>query len=984
MMETTEDLKHQIRSHWPHAPQQALDLADQLAYHHAETNLDLDTIQPYAEALVAGGDLPYILDDRSLADALIQYLNQQADQYRFSDRDRALNCAQAITRIGEHCDDDHMRALGKMVEGDALIAAGDSAQAAWERLTEAAQLFLNAGDLIGWARTCTGRVGICTRLNRCDEAMNDALLARVVFQHFQQDDRLIRLINSQMAAYNDLGRYPETIMVYQEVAALLPRLQAPHGQRVAILYNNVGVAHLYLGEFHNALDYFQQARDLFESLANRNAIQIVTQNIAYIEQSHGHYQHALHLLHEVLGNLTNEHTIHGLRVKRDLIDCNLKLNQHQEARELAQTVIREFHSLEESYSADLAQVLCQLATAEANLGLFDAAQHNLQLARDLFRTLSAAAWIATITLLQARIALLQTHYDRAYDLAREAGQYFAAQQQRVDHLRALAVQAESLVALGRVDEAAQLGQGLVPAARDLGTPDVRYSAHLLLGRIAEQTGQTLRATRHYRASIATIERLQSGLTINLRPGFLEDKTGATHALIRHALDEAQVDLAFQALERAKAQTLLGYLANTDRMIWRREDTHSAGLLDELNRLRAQHHWLYRLVHEQAFLQDDEPRLATEEAADRLLECERRMRQITDQLYIHSAEHFDYNPARVPDVAQLQEQLRPETLVLAYYDDGRTLSLFTLDRHGISACRSIARSAEVADLLRKLLFNIRCVLNAPGQSGPLNRGFQRLSDQLYGLLLQPVAPLLPQYDRLVIVPYGRLHYLPFHLLRDAHGYLLESHEVVVMPAASLLVQTPPQREPGVRVLAHSREGQLQQTMHEAELVTSRFSGPVYAEQEAVRARLTEPPTQILHIAAHGKYRIDRPELSYIQLADGQLYGDDLLQYDLSYELVTLSACETGQAGVTSSEDLNGLGRSVLLAGAGALLASLWHVADDFAPPLMAAFYDALLKGDSRAQALRAAYLDLLAQQPDSHPALWGAFQLIGHPGPLSSR
>jgi CHAT domain-containing protein len=49
---------------------------------------------------------------------------------------------------------------------------------------------------------------------------------------------------------------------------------------------------------------------------------------------------------------------------------------------------------------------------------------------------------------------------------------------------------------------------------------------------------------------------------------------------------------------------------------------------------------------------------------------------------------------------------------------------------------------------------------------------------------------------------------------------------------------------------------------------------------------------------------------LALADGQLYADDLWQHDLSYELVTLSACETGRAHVVAGDELVGLGPGLL--------------------------------------------------------------------------
>jgi CHAT domain-containing protein len=119
-----------------------------------------------------------------------------------------------------------------------------------------------------------------------------------------------------------------------------------------------------------------------------------------------------------------------------------------------------------------------------------------------------------------------------------------------------------------------------------------------------------------------------------------------------------------------------------------------------------------------------------------------------------------------------------------------------------------------------------------------------------------------------------------------------------------------------------------------------------------------------------------------LAGGQLYADDLFQCDLSYELVTLSACETGRAHVAAGDELIGLGRGFLYSGAGALITSLWAVDDLSTVEIMRGIYGDLLNGESKAAALRDAQRSALGRDPEQHPAFWGAFQLVGNAEPLS--
>jgi CHAT domain-containing protein len=67
-----------------------------------------------------------------------------------------------------------------------------------------------------------------------------------------------------------------------------------------------------------------------------------------------------------------------------------------------------------------------------------------------------------------------------------------------------------------------------------------------------------------------------------------------------------------------------------------------------------------------------------------------------------------------------------------------------------------------------------------------------------------------------------------------------------------------------------------------------------------------------------------------------------------------------------------------AGVGSVVASLWDVSDRHTARLMEAFYGRLAAGESKADALRGAKLDLLREETGLAPRFWAAFVLIGEP------
>jgi CHAT domain-containing protein len=117
-------------------------------------------------------------------------------------------------------------------------------------------------------------------------------------------------------------------------------------------------------------------------------------------------------------------------------------------------------------------------------------------------------------------------------------------------------------------------------------------------------------------------------------------------------------------------------------------------------------------------------------------------------------------------------------------------------------------------------------------------------------------------------------------------------------------------------------------------------------------------------------------------DGLLNGEDVTSLDLSAtDLVVLSACQTGEGDIKVGEGVFGLRRSFILAGARTLVMSLWKVNDRATCALMVDFYQKILNGVPKSEALRDAKRTL--KKTYSHPYYWGPFICQGDPGILSN-
>lgn len=138
---------------------------------------------------------------------------------------------------------------------------------------------------------------------------------------------------------------------------------------------------------------------------------------------------------------------------------------------------------------------------------------------------------------------------------------------------------------------------------------------------------------------------------------------------------------------------------------------------------------------------------------------------------------------------------------------------------------------------------------------------------------------------------------------------------------------------------------------------------------------------MHFAVHGRFVADQPLLSYLSLRsgggdDGQLTAAEMYGLPLdAAKLVVLSACETGTAKATHANEVLGMTRGLLFAGADALVLSAWPINDEATAAWMKGFYDGAGFKPPGAAA-RAAIENLQRDARYRHPYYWGPFLVVG--------
>lgn len=387
----------------------------------------------------------------------------------------------------------------------------------------------------------------------------------------------------------------------------------------------------------------------------------------------------------------------------------------------------------------------------------------------------------------------------------------------------------------------------------------------------------------------------------------------------------------------------------------------------------------------------------------------------------------------PDISEVQAQLSGDQEQLITYFMGDS-SLFAM---GVEKGKVLFNRIEIDDQLvsslGRFIHQLRDPFVADNQGNDPALFNQYLTDAhfLYSRLLGPMVEE-NQPDSgpttLILVPDGRLGYLPFEaLLKETvapgtkvnYGplpYVLKAHRIRYTYSARLLANNPKKGYMGkgylgfapsydAAFLASARDvlgetfvglGNLQGNQPEVSHIRDLVGGQQFLGNMATEAAFKEngPQHGILHLAMHaflhpespdysGLIFSNQPEADSIAEEDGILHVYELYNLELEAELAVLSACNTGGGQLAQGEGIMSMARAFRYAGCPNIVMSLWQADDHSTASLMQQFYTRLKEGLPKDEALRQARLDFLEQNAQKHPYYWAAFVLTGDDKPLFS-
>jgi len=922
----------------------------------------------------------------------VAYLSDAVAKVIHVDLDHAERLSTAAGWLAARVGDDHGRARAMRALGNVRFSRGKYAQALglWD---EAVDLFRSRGSEIEVGRTLSNSLQALIFLGRYEEASRRALVARGLLERAGDRVCLARLDSNLANLFYRQDRFPEALELYRRAYEQFLEQGGIHD--VAAALRNMAVCYISLNQFDEALASHREARAFCEKHGLLLLVVGADYNVAYLHYLRGEYTKAIELYRlarersEKLGD-----AYHRALCDLDQSELYLELNLIDEGVQLATEAFEGFEALKMGYEA--AKALTNLAIGAGRQGEAFRALGLFGKAREMFVREGNDVWPA---LIDAYRALVLQHEGRLFE-ARQLGEaalgFFAK-----SALPSKAALCELLLArihlrMGEFRSARELCLAALGRLGVADTPEQSYRAHFLLGQVEEALGDREAAFRAYRAAHARLENLRSHLEQDeLKVGFLKDKLAVYESLVTLTLAGdrrgAALEQAFAYVEQAKSRSLADLLAFRAHALPSRAKARS-GLVEEVHGLRQELNWYYRQID----IAEIRPGERSPEQIEALRQTSRdretRLLRTLRDVMAKDEEFASLQVAGTIGLEAIRSTIPDGATLVEYYEARGTILACVLTRQRLEIV-PVTLASRVRHLLRLLQFQLSKFRLGPDHvrtfGAALLEAAQQHLRELHAELFAPIRDLI-QGGHVIVVPHDFLHYVPFHALHDGHRFVIEDLVVSYAPSASVhhlcATKRPAYHEESL--ILGVPDPATPFILDEVRAVAATLPrARMLLGEEATEENLRRygPKSRFVHIATHGLFRYDNPMFSSLQLGDSRLSLFDIYQLELRAELVTLSGCGTGLNVVEGGDELMGLVRGLLYAGAQAALVTLWDVSDQSTAEFMKRFYRRLQAGTGKAVAVREAMLDLRRDYP--HPYYWAPFVLVGQtekndPTPIS--
>jgi len=792
---------------------------------------------------------------------------------------------------------------------------------------------------------------------------------------------------NQVEVFCSLGRYEEALASCNKAQEYFQQQQMSEDVKSAVM-KKAGV-YLHLGRYEDALDLYDEAQDYFHQHQMLRKVAIIDMNKAVAYYELGCYEDALALYGKAQGYFQQERMFRQLAsidMKKAYIYSELgNLEKALALIEKAQDYFQQQQIFEELARAEVskANIYHKLGRNEEALAFYDKAQKYFQKHR-------IPKEIARIEVNKAIIYSIMGHHEEALVLCDQARDYFQQQEMSKVVAGIEVNKAHIYCALRQYEDALASCKRAVAscnrAVDDRDIPHVRWRLYYIGGvafqRRAGSAYNLHRAYKCYEHSIEIIESWRSGFTHDqMKISFLYEKESAYAQMVNLLVSQGKVKEAYEYAERSKSRALLDLVCQAKDRIRVKSSSNN----EHTNMFQTEHPCETPQNGKKEGTRFVSGFVQATHAPPGVLADERVQTVRSDNVQSSRLE-------------LVQSMLSSDVALIEYYCQDNTFVIFAVTQDGVEIY-SETKMEDVREQITALLFD-----KVTGSGNRVKAHIKQYEHkelaqanlrELHELLITPIEDYIDNKERLIIVPHGILHNLPFAALHDGEQYLVQKKIISVSPSSSILSALQKdnirQRESCVAFINPMINPEYD-TLRHADNPGAHFAESQYHEYEREYATIANVREHVIgkhviHFHCHAVFDPRDALYSCLLLSNGNpekpvadpMYTADVFSLDLSSaSLVVLSGCSTTKGRMYPGDELVALTRGFFYAGASSVLASLWDVADEATGHLMSLFYGIFKDKKQpldKATALQYSQKLLLDEFYD-HPYFWAGFELIG--------
>jgi tetratricopeptide (TPR) repeat protein len=715
-----------------------------------------------------------------------------------------------------------------------------------------------------------------------------------------------------------------------DFAKALPLLRARHDvQFQCLLFMNRSNLLAYLGRLAAAERDLRSGIELATAHGLHDQVGLLSENLGFVKARGGDIPAALQLFAQALEGAEKAP---AFAATHDRAEALLNAGMPGEARQSLERHIDEV--AQAGFAVDLAEWHLLLAQAALMEGEADLARSAAQRALTEFKRQGRARWalLAQQLVIRARWA----SGERTMALSRAARDAHAklwTAGWQVAALHCLVVAGRVELAAGRVSSA-RVDLAQAARARRRGPADLRAAAWYAEAMLRLASRDTRGATTALKAGLRVVDDHAASLgATDLRVHATGLGAELAEQGVRLAVESGKPVAVLEWIERSRAGTL------RRRPVRPPSDARLAGELADLRRVTAE---LAQTTADGA----DSRGLRAEQ-----LRLEDAVRHRSRHARGSRAPGFGF------DVDELRGAVGERALVeILRVDDAMLAVTFVDDKLRLHRLGSYPDAIRELESLRFSLHRLARRHGSATSLAAAHAGLSHAAESLDALLMRPLLAVIADRE-LVLVPTGRLHALPWPTLPSLRGRPVSVSPSATTWLAAMRATHSTRKRTTSRVVLVAGPN-LEHAEAEVAAVARLYGAPQVLNGSAATAdvvRQTMDGAELVHIAAHGRFRADNPQFSAIDLADGPLTVYDLERMRRGPRRLVLSACDSGLSAVHAGDELMGLAGAVFSLGTSTLIASVVPVGDDDAMALMVEFHRELHAGATPAHALATAQL-----------------------------